>query len=130
LRRDHQRFLAAGTALVVVGQGTPEQTTAFVRRLGLPYPVLSDPERAAYAAYGLIEGGPKAFLTPAAGRAFLRSLLDGAGGGRVVGNPRELGGAFVVDRAGIVRYAKPAAYAGDHASTGDLLAAVRDLATA
>lgn len=108
--------------LALVGQGTPEQTADFVRKLELPYPVLGDPERVAYAAYGLTEAGAREFFKPESGRAYLRSVLSGARQGRVVGNARQLGGAFVVDRGGVVRLAHPSAYPGDHASTEELLA--------
>ena len=124
MRRADGRFAEAGATLVVVGQGMPKQTDEFARSLQIPYPVLADPERTAYAAYGLVEGGARAFLNPASGRAYLRSFVSGAGGGRPVGNPRELGGAFVVDRSGTVRFAHPARYAGDTPTTGKLLDAV------
>ncbi len=126
MRRNHQRFLAAGGTLAVVGQGNPAQTAAFVAKLKLPYPVLADPERVAYSAYGLIEGGLGALLSPAAGRAYLRSFLSGAGGGPTVGHPRQLPGAFVIDRAGIVRFAQPGRHAGDTPTTDELLVAVRN----
>jgi peroxiredoxin len=124
LRRAHGRFVDAGATLAVVGQGTPEQTVEFVDKLELPYPVLADPKRTAYAAYGLAAGGAKAFLNPASARAVLRSIVSGAGGGRPVGDPRELGGAFVVDRDGRIRLAHPARYAGDTPTVDELLAAV------
>lgn len=110
--------------MAVVGQGTAEEAADFVAKLALPYPVLADAERGAYRAYGLIEAGAREFLRPATGRAYLRSIVSGAGGGRPVGNVRQLGGAFVIDRAGIVRLAHPSAYPGDHATTEELLGAV------
>jgi len=123
LRRDHGRFAEAGVSLLLVGQGTPEETAEFVEKLELPYPVLADDERVAYAAYELIEAGAREFFRPETGRAYLRSVLGGARGGRPVGNVRQLGGAFVIDRAGVVRLAHPSAYPGDHATTEELLAA-------
>lgn len=123
MRRAHDRFTTAGRAIVVVGQGTPDQTGRFVSSLGLGYPVLADPERDAYAAYGLSVGGGKAFLNPRSGLAMLRAVGRGAGGGRIVGDPRELGGAFVIDRVGIVRLSHPARFAGDSPSIDDVLAA-------
>jgi len=124
LRRDHGRFIEAGLSLVLVGQGTPAETAEFGRKLDLPYPVLADDDRRAYRAYGLTEAGARQFFRPETARAFVRSLISGAGGGRPVGDVRQLGGAFVVDRAGIVRLAHPSAYPGDHPTTDDLLSAV------
>ena len=85
---------------------------------------MADPDRSAYAAYGLIEGGAKEFLNGATARAYLRSFAGGARGGRPIGNPSELGGAFVIDHAGTVVLAHPARYAGDSPTIEDLLAAV------
>ncbi len=124
MRRAQPRFRDAEAVLAVVGQGTPEQTAEFVGKLDLPYPVLAEPKRTAYAAYGLAVGGAKAFLNPASARTFLRSFASGAGSGRPVGDPRELGGAFVVDRRGKICLAHPARFAGDTPTVDDLLAAV------
>ena len=130
MRRDHHRLTDAGLTLALVGQGTRDETAEFVQKLKLPYLVLADDERVAYAAYGLIEAGAREFFRPETGRAYLRSVLSGAGGGKPVGNVRQLGGAFIVDRTGIVRLAHPSAYPGDHATTaaleGAVVAASRD----
>lgn len=123
MRRAHDRFTTAGRTIAVIGQGTPDQTDRFVRSLGFPYPVLADSERDAYAAYGLSVGDGKAFLNPRSGLAMLRAVGRGAGGGRIVGDPRELGGAVVVDRDGIVRLSHPGRFAGDSPSIDDVLAA-------
>lgn len=124
MRRDHRRFRDPRATLVVVGLGSPDQAADFVRKLSLPFPVLADPDRAAYATFGLDEGRPDQFLNPATGRAVLRAVVGGAGGGRVIGNARQLPGAFVIDPTGTVRFAKPALHAADTASTAELLAAV------
>lgn len=124
MRRDHERFAALGATLAVVGQGTPHQSADFVRALDLPYPVLADPERVAFRAFGLVEGGLGAFANPGAAWAVLRAVGGGAGGGPVVGSVRQLPGAFVVDRGGILRFAKPARHAADTASTDELVAAI------
>ncbi|HYO30271.1 MAG TPA: AhpC/TSA family protein, partial [Thermomicrobiales bacterium] len=89
-------------------------------------PILADPDRAAFRAYGLVEAGAGQFLTPAAGKAMVGALLRGNRGGRPVGDVRQLGGAFVVDRGGTVRWAKPSAFVGDHASPEELIAAARE----
>ncbi len=125
LRRDHDRIVQAGATLALVGQGTPAESAAFARELELPYAVFADPDRIAFAAYGLMEGGPSAFLHPtAAGRA-VRALLRGVGFGRPVGSIWQLPGAFVIDHTGIIRFAKPALHAADIPTTEDLLHAVQ-----
>lgn len=129
LRRDHGRVRREGAKLAVVGQGTPAEAAAFARELALPFPVLADPDREAFAAYGLIEGGPGAFLHPTAAIRVVRALLRGAGFGRPVGSTWQLPGAFVIDHEGVVRFAKPALHAADTPSTDDLLQAVRGAQT-
>jgi len=126
LRRACPDLQAAGLAVALVGMGTPEQTDAFVREVGAPFPVLADPDRDAYRAYGLVETGAAQLLSPAAGKAMVGALLRGHRGAKPVGDVRQLGGAFVVDRDGIVRWANPSAYAGDHATPEQLIAAARE----
>ena len=125
MRRAFPELQAAGLAVAVVGMGTPEQTAAFVREVGAPFPVLADPERAAYRAYGLVELGAREFLNLDATKAMVAAVLRGNRGGRPVGNTGQLGGAFVIDRAGTVRWAKPSVFAGDHATAAELIAAAR-----
>jgi peroxiredoxin len=127
LRRDHERFREAGAEIVAVGQGSLERTAAFVADLGLPYRVLGDPARTAYRAYGLTEGSLGQIFSAAAGRGVLRAFRHGARGGRVTGSATQLPGAFVVDRVGIIRYARPGRHAADTPGSDELLAAVAGL---
>ena len=128
MRRDHARFGDLGATVVAVGQGTAEQTRAFAQHMGLPYLLLGDPERTAYAAYGLTTGTLRQLLGPAVMRVHLRGVRRRVRPGRILGDPRQLPGAFVIDRGGIVRSAKPGRHAGDHASNAELLAAVAAVA--
>src|SRR5437763_3436606 len=91
---------AAGGELVAVSQGRPEVVAAQLRHTPRPFPVLSDPGRAAYKAFGLERGGWAMFLKP---RALVRYLGLMARGWRPrlpVGGEdvRQLGGDFVLDR--------------------------------
>jgi len=127
LRRDYHGFVDLGASLVAVGPATPAETAAFVRDLALPFPVLADPTLAAYRAFGLAKGTPWQVLGPAVLLAHLRGLLRGARPGRVAGDVWQLPGAFIIDRGGILRVAKPAVHVGDHLSSTELLAAVADV---
>lgn len=124
MRRDHGRFVDAGAAVVAIGQGTSKHAADFVAALGLPFPMLADPARRGYAAYGLVEGDAAAFLNAETGRSVVRALRGGARGGRIIGNARQLPGSFVIDRAGLVRYARPGGHASDTPSTNELIAAL------
>ena len=123
LRHAADRFAAEGVSIAVVGMGTPDEARDVVRGLGLPFTVLLDPARRGYESFGLIEGGASAFLSPKSAGAVARAMLRGNRGGRPIGDTRQLGGAFVIDREGVVRWAAPSHYAGDHASPDTILAA-------
>lgn len=123
MRRANPELQAAGLAVALIGMGTPEATVAFSREVAAPFPILADPERRAYRAYGLIEAGASQFFQPAAGKAMIGALLRGNRGDKPVGDVRQLGGAFVIDRDGTVRWGQPSTFAGDHASPAALIAA-------
>lgn len=104
LRHEVSEFERAGNRIVAVGQGEPERTADVARRRGYPFPVLSDPERRVYAAFGLLEGTPAQILHDfpwkpndretgekliASRRGTERALVD---------NPWQLPGEFVIDR--------------------------------
>ncbi len=129
LGRDHDRFAAAGLLLVAVGQGTAADAAQFQRRLKLPYPVLADPDRAAYTAYGLPAATATETRAPRGGTALVRALLRGHLPGRK-GAPDiapQLAGEFLIDRDGILRYAARPTTSSDIPTTDNLLTAARDL---
>lgn len=126
MRRDHGRFVAAGARVVAVGQGTRKQAAGFGAALELPFPVLADPARQGYTDYGLVEGDAAAFLNAEMWRAIVMALRRGARVGWVIGNACQLPGAVVVDRVGVVRYARPGRQASDTPSTEQLLAALAE----
>ncbi|MDQ3513863.1 MAG: AhpC/TSA family protein [Chloroflexota bacterium] len=123
LRRHHQEFVNAGVGLVVIGQGDATAVTAFQRALDLPYPVYGDPGRAAYRAFGLSEGTVRQLTSVATLAGYARAVLSGAGVSKPSGNGRQLPGAFVIDRDGVVRYSHPATHGADIPSPERLVAA-------
>ena len=54
--------LPAGATVVAVCQAEPERAAAVATRRGYRFPLLCDPERTAYRAYGLLEGTPAQIL--------------------------------------------------------------------
>ena len=124
LRDTHQQFVDRGYRVVTIGQGTPQRAAKFQIDERLPFAVLADRERTAYAAYGL-GGAPLTDLVkPSLIVAGMRAALRGARPGMVdkEGSASQLPGTFIVDNAGVIRYAKPAAHAGDLALPNELLA--------
>ncbi|MDQ3779102.1 MAG: AhpC/TSA family protein [Chloroflexota bacterium] len=127
LCRDFSRFTEARTSVTAIGQGTPDETATFIEEMRIPFVVLSDPHRKAYTASGAVWGGARSFLSPTTLGSFMKSVLRGARFGRVVGDPRHLGGTFLIDRQGIIHYAKRSERAGDYPTTDELLGRVREI---
>ena len=53
-RAHHEELKAAGIAVAGISTDTPESSREWARRMELPYPLLSDEERTAGAAFGVI----------------------------------------------------------------------------
>jgi len=106
LREELATFEEAGARLVAVGQGEPERAAAVARHRGYPFPLLSDPTRHAYEAYGLVEGTPAQILHDFAwkpgDRASGEKMLTARHGTdrALVDNPWQLPGEFVVAPSG------------------------------
>lgn len=127
LREARARFDEEGVRVAVVGMGTPAACARFRRRYDLPFPVLSDPDRAAYRAYGLAEGTRKQVMGwPEIGgrvRLALRGYLPGLTGWL----DRQLAGDFLIDRDGVLRYVRRSRRAADIPPPAALLAAAHEL---
>ncbi len=105
--------------------GTPEQARQFQRSLALPFTILSDPGKQSYRAFGLTRRLNLAReLNP---QSLSRFVTDVAryGVARTDQDVMQLGGVFVVDRAGIVRFAFTALRASDRPSTDEIITALR-----
>jgi hypothetical protein len=107
LRQSYPGLLEAGLQIVVIGMGTPEQSHAFRAQLNLPFPVLSDPEKRAYRAYGLGRVSWRKEVRP----DNLVGLVRHAARHGVAATPdqdmRQLGGYFLVGREGKLLGAYP-----------------------
>jgi peroxiredoxin len=117
-------------AVVFVAHNDPELLTAkMLHDLELPYTLLLDPTRTAYARWGLGQAGLRSRLSPGLYWAALKTALDvwrgkesslGSAPGR-----DQLGGDFVVDRAGQLVFVNRLKSFHDRAKITDLLAALR-----
>jgi alkyl-hydroperoxide reductase/thiol specific antioxidant family protein len=122
-----ERLEAAGATALFVAFDEP----ALLRRtllagLELPYPLLVDRDRRAYAAWGL--GRASALKIWADPRVWVRYLHAVAGGERPTrfgSDTLQLGGDFVVDSAGLLAYARPQ-HTDDRPPVAVLLAAVEE----
>lgn len=111
LREELGDYRAAGGDAVIIGQGEPERAARYRDRQGLDVPILCDPERATYEAFGLLQGTTAQILFDAPDE-FLRcdaqAGLDLAAARHgtdraLVDDPWQLPGEFVVGTDGVIR---------------------------
>jgi len=123
------RLAEFGDAVVVLITFTrPRNLHGFRRQLNLSYPVLADEARVAYRAYELGRGRWWQVWGLQTLRAYRRLLQSGQRLRVPTEDTLQLGGDFVVDRAGQLAYAYRSRRPDDRPSVDDLLAAVRGAA--
>lgn len=123
-------FQAAGSRLVLVGQGTPRDAAQFRRRQGVQLPVLADEERVSYRAAGAkVAGFTDLWAPKVIAKGALTSARHGIIQGRTIGDAAQLGGAIVVRPDGLVAWSHLSADAADEASPAEILAAARAAVT-
>ncbi|HSH79559.1 MAG TPA: peroxiredoxin-like family protein [Herpetosiphonaceae bacterium] len=128
LREHEQELDRLGAVVLGVSFEEPSVIARFAERESLPYPILSDPERTAYRAFGLERGGTAQVWSPNALRTYARGLLRG----KLPRLPRadiaQLGGDFVLDAQGSVVYEHRSEESADRPAIDRLLDAVRAVA--
>ena len=126
MRREKDRFYELGARVVLVGLGSPEESAAFKARFEVPFPLIADPQKKLFDAFGLKRGSFASLLTPAmAARGIMAMVIKGHGIGAPVGDVRQLPGVFVIDTAGRIRFSHFAVHAADHPDAEVLLKALR-----
>jgi peroxiredoxin len=130
LRDDRDRFQSAGAAIVLIGLGAPERAAWFCQDKAIPFACLADPDKAAHAAYGLRTATLTQVLRAENALRYLRLNLSPetrqrpAKAGEDV---LQLGGTFVVDTLGVVRYAHRNRHTGDNPPNDEVLEAIESL---
>lgn len=133
LRDEYADYVAAGANVVIVGQGEPERAAAYRERYEIPCPILCDPDRKYYRAYGLPEGqvsqilfdAPQDFWTHgrSIGEDFQRQRREQ--GRPLVDSPWQLPGEFAVDPTGTIRLAYRYQYCEDFPNPLVLITAIK-----
>ncbi len=121
MERAEPLFRAAGVRALAVTMALPQETAAFCGRRAPSVTCLSDPARAAYAAFGLRRGSVPEVMGFAAVVAGARAVAGGHTQGRTVGDPMMMPGAFAIDRNGIVRAVHYARHSGDQPDLGAMI---------
>ena len=91
--------------VLVVSFESQKRLQTLAEDLGLPWPVLSDVERKAYKLYGLERGGFFQVWNPHMMWAYFQLILRRRRFRLLPSDYRQLGGDFMVDGKGVVRYA-------------------------
>ncbi len=124
--RDGLAVLDPEPEVVLVTFSTPDRARRHRTRLDLPFPVLVDPDRATYRAYGLDRGTVGRVWGPKTVRRYRDIIrVDGIAGLRPPdGDTLQLGGDFVVARDGTLAWGFWSDGPDDRPAIGDLKGAV------
>jgi len=104
LCRQAEKFRTLGARVVLVSFGPPPLAARWLRETAAPFSLWLDPERRAYRAYGVDRSlfrswGPHTILT------YTRLMMTGRRWRGIQGDSSQLGGDFIVDGRGLLRFA-------------------------
>jgi hypothetical protein len=102
LRRHEDQVERLGLEIVVVTFEARERAEAYVRETSLRWPLLIDPRRILYSAYGMGRGRWSVIWGPATWWAYFQLIGRGHRLRRPTGDIHQLGGDVLVDPAGLV----------------------------
>ena len=121
----HEEIRALGGDIVAVFQYRAEPTFHFCRKRDVPFDCLGDPEREAYHAVGLEDGGLLEYMGPRAAVGWLKAASHGSFGGKPEGDVAQRPGTFVVAPDGSVAFAHYNRNSADNPSNEQVIEAVR-----
>ena len=114
--------------MVLVGMGTPLECSAFLKKFGIPFPMIADPQQALYHRFHLKRMSLLGVLSPALAIKSVAAMARGSGIGKPVGDVRQLPGAFIIDSDGRIVFSHQPSGPADHASPDKILKALADTA--
>ena len=124
MRQRYDEVRARGGEVLAIGFDRLERAERYLAEQELPFPLLVDPERRVYRAYGLEKGAWWRFLLPKVALGYWRMMESGAQVQRPEEDPLQLGGDFVVDPDGRLALVHPAKDPTDRPSVAALLAMI------
>lgn len=125
LRTDWERFEAANLGIVAIGLGSSKRSKEFRAELDVPFPLLADPRKLAYQAYGLTRMNVLREVNLSSLRLGFEARRAHGGSISTDQDMGQLGGVFVVGEDGIVRYALPQQRMSDVPPNDEILAAAQ-----
>lgn len=123
----HADIQANSAQVVTVSFGTPYWANLWLQETGSPFPLLIDPDRVAYRAYGL-ESSVFRSWSPANLWYYAKAVRQKRETFGRRGNPHQLGGDFIIDSHGLVRLAHPSHDPTDRPAIAEILAFLEKLA--
>ncbi|OGR98029.1 MAG: hypothetical protein A2V88_03530 [Elusimicrobia bacterium RBG_16_66_12] len=120
-------FEKVGVAVVAVGLGEPKHAALFGPRLAPSVACHTRPTPEGHAAFGIGRAGTESLIQPGVLSAALKAAAGGHVQGKTTGDARVLSGTFVVDRAGVIRFAHYARFPGDDPEIQHILHAAEAL---
>ncbi len=129
--RQRQQEIDGGKALFVVLAPEPIEGLAdLARREGWACPVLADPGRVAYRAFGLARLPWYRVFTPTAAFKYFALFLRGRAPGHAGQDVLQQGGDFIVDGRGFIRFAFAGRSSDDRPPVDELIRCLRSTAAA
>lgn len=105
MRREQDGLRKAGIDVVLVGSGSPEQAESFRHDFEVPFPIVCDTDCVLYKKYGLKDMDTRDYFSPSILLKSVKVLAQGYGHKSGQGSSSQLGGVFIIDTGGNVRFA-------------------------
>lgn len=122
----YEEINALGVNVVAVSFGIEYWARVWLQETNAPFPVLLDPDKAAYAAYGLESSFWRSW-SPRTLLYYAKAVLRGQELHGNRGDTEQLGGNFIVDANGVVRFAYASRAPTDRPTMDRLMAEMRKL---
>ena len=113
--------------VVLVGMGSPKESKAFIKRFQIPFPLICDPKRSLYGAYGLKRMGILDFISPSLAIKSLAAVALGNLAGMPEGDVKQLAGVFIIDTSWVIQYRHLSAGPADFPPAEDVLTTVKSI---
>ena len=127
LSREQNGLKKAEIDVVLVSSGSPAQAEVFRHDYEVPFPIVSDSDCVLFKKYGLRDMDPRDYFSPLMLVKVVKVLAEGYGHKSGQGSSSQLGGVFIIDTGGKVRFAHIAANAADHPSPQEIIQAAAAL---
>lgn len=124
LEQHKEAIRAAGLKVVAVGIGEPKHAVHWCGRLAPGATCLAAKGIDVHQAYGLDRSGLASLFNPKLYGNSLRAAAAGFTQGPATGDIAMLGGIFVVDRQGVIRYAYANEVAGDYPPIPEVIGSI------